>query len=161
MFRGVFSHSSSVPLLRFLPSRSTWLSQLSGRSLRPCRSLRERRSSPSVSSWLALRSAPLPMGRSPTDTAGAPFCCLVCCSSRFAALSALSGLLKLLLIARFVQGAGAGSGMTLAMAMVRDLFVGKGTRPTGRHHRGYKCRADDCACTGGRSPLPQWLERDL
>jgi DHA1 family bicyclomycin/chloramphenicol resistance-like MFS transporter len=38
---------------------------------------------------------------------------------------ALSGSLNLLLFARFVQGAGAGSGMTLAMAMVRDLFVGK------------------------------------
>jgi len=38
---------------------------------------------------------------------------------------AVSGTLNLLLLARFVQGAGAGSGMTLAMAMVRDLFVGK------------------------------------
>jgi DHA1 family bicyclomycin/chloramphenicol resistance-like MFS transporter len=38
---------------------------------------------------------------------------------------ALAGTLNLLLLARFVQGAGAGSGMTLAMAMVRDLFVGK------------------------------------
>jgi MFS transporter, DHA1 family, multidrug resistance protein len=38
---------------------------------------------------------------------------------------AISGTLNLLLLARFVQGAGAGSGMTLAMAMVRDLFVGK------------------------------------
>jgi DHA1 family bicyclomycin/chloramphenicol resistance-like MFS transporter len=38
---------------------------------------------------------------------------------------AFSGSLNLLLLARFVQGAGAGSGMTLAMAMVRDLFVGK------------------------------------
>jgi len=38
---------------------------------------------------------------------------------------ALAGSLNLLLLARFVQGAGAGSGMTLAMAMVRDLFVGK------------------------------------
>jgi DHA1 family bicyclomycin/chloramphenicol resistance-like MFS transporter len=36
-----------------------------------------------------------------------------------------SSSLNLLLLARFVQGAGAGSGMTLAMAMVRDLFVGK------------------------------------
>jgi MFS transporter, DHA1 family, multidrug resistance protein len=39
--------------------------------------------------------------------------------------SAASGTLNLLLLARFVQGAGAGSGMTLAMAMVRDLFTGK------------------------------------
>jgi len=39
--------------------------------------------------------------------------------------SAASGTLNLLLLARFVQGAGAGSGMTLAMAMVRDLFAGK------------------------------------
>jgi len=38
---------------------------------------------------------------------------------------AVSGTLNLLLLARFVQGAGAGSGMTLAMAMVRDLFIGK------------------------------------
>jgi MFS transporter, DHA1 family, multidrug resistance protein len=38
---------------------------------------------------------------------------------------AASGSLDLLLLARFVQGAGAGSGMTLAMAMVRDLFIGK------------------------------------
>jgi MFS transporter, DHA1 family, multidrug resistance protein len=38
---------------------------------------------------------------------------------------AASGTLNRLLLARFVQGAGAGSGMTLAMAMVRDLFVGK------------------------------------
>jgi DHA1 family bicyclomycin/chloramphenicol resistance-like MFS transporter len=39
--------------------------------------------------------------------------------------SSAAGTLNLLLLARFVQGAGAGSGMTLAMAMVRDLFVGK------------------------------------
>jgi DHA1 family bicyclomycin/chloramphenicol resistance-like MFS transporter len=39
--------------------------------------------------------------------------------------SSASGTLNLLLLARFVQGAGAGSGMTLAMAMVRDLFTGK------------------------------------
>jgi len=38
---------------------------------------------------------------------------------------AVAGTLNLLLLARFVQGAGAGSGMTLAMAMVRDLFTGK------------------------------------
>jgi DHA1 family bicyclomycin/chloramphenicol resistance-like MFS transporter len=38
---------------------------------------------------------------------------------------AVSGSLNLLLLARFVQGAGADSGMSLAMAMVRDLFVGK------------------------------------
>ncbi len=38
---------------------------------------------------------------------------------------AVSGSLDILLLARFIQGAGAGSGMTLAMAMVRDLFVGK------------------------------------
>jgi MFS transporter, DHA1 family, multidrug resistance protein len=38
---------------------------------------------------------------------------------------AVSGTLNLLLLARFVQGAGGGSGMTLAMAMVRDLFVGQ------------------------------------
>jgi DHA1 family bicyclomycin/chloramphenicol resistance-like MFS transporter len=37
----------------------------------------------------------------------------------------VSGSLNILLLARFVQGAGAGSGMTLAMAMVRDLFIGK------------------------------------
>jgi DHA1 family bicyclomycin/chloramphenicol resistance-like MFS transporter len=38
---------------------------------------------------------------------------------------AVSGSLNTLLLARFIQGAGAGSGMTLAMAMVRDLFAGK------------------------------------
>jgi MFS transporter, DHA1 family, multidrug resistance protein len=36
---------------------------------------------------------------------------------------AVSGSLNLLLLARFVQGAGAASGMALAMATVKDIFA--------------------------------------
>jgi MFS transporter, DHA1 family, multidrug resistance protein len=44
------------------------------------------------------------------------------------ALAASAGSIGMLLVARLVQGAGAGVGMTLAFAIVRDLFEGRAAR---------------------------------
>src|SRR3984957_14925569 len=69
------------------------------------------------------------MGQLPIDTAASPVVVFACTLFIIAGIGcAFARSLPTLLIWRVVQGAGAGASMTIALAIIRDLFEGQAAR---------------------------------